>query len=278
LVEDLLSSHLKGTRAYLSGPMDFVASRANEQKFGWRNRVKVFLERLGVTVFDPWLKPGVRGLHDYGREGINASKIRDKWTFETSKAASEARAGISGRFWETMHIDLRMVDVSDFVIAYCPTSIYSVGTPHEIVTARQERKPVLLVSPSIEFPALHELRNLLTRNRKATELLDRLVSDVPIQENPNAIPSPWYMSLVGGERMFDGFGFKQYANKFGWKRVPVDDEEAAHPPVRPLLPFLMDLNEGKMPKKWDNRRKQFVRDDDWLLFNLEKGNSKRTAN
>jgi hypothetical protein len=44
---------LDGTRVYLSGPMDFVASRANEAKFGWRKRVGEFLARLGVTVFDP---------------------------------------------------------------------------------------------------------------------------------------------------------------------------------------------------------------------------------
>ncbi len=30
-------------------------------------------------------------------------------------------------FWETLHIDLRMVDTSDFTIAYVPTNIYSVG-------------------------------------------------------------------------------------------------------------------------------------------------------
>lgn len=44
---------LHGSRVYLSGPMDFVASRADEQKIGWRNRVSEFLKRLGVTVFDP---------------------------------------------------------------------------------------------------------------------------------------------------------------------------------------------------------------------------------
>ena len=30
---------LRNTRVYLSGPMDFVASREVEKKFGWRNRV-----------------------------------------------------------------------------------------------------------------------------------------------------------------------------------------------------------------------------------------------
>ena len=44
---------LRNTRVYLSGPMDFVASREVEKEFGWRNRVSEFLQEFGVTVFDP---------------------------------------------------------------------------------------------------------------------------------------------------------------------------------------------------------------------------------
>ena len=56
---------LQGARVYLSGPMDFVASRAAEKQFGWRNRVSQFLQEMCVTVFDPWFKPDVRGLHAF---------------------------------------------------------------------------------------------------------------------------------------------------------------------------------------------------------------------
>ena len=58
------SNLLRGARVYLSGPMDFVASRAAEKQSGWRNRVSEFLQGMGVTVFDPWFKPDVRGLHE----------------------------------------------------------------------------------------------------------------------------------------------------------------------------------------------------------------------
>lgn len=129
---------LNGARVYLSGPMDFVASRANEAKHGWRTRVGEFLRELGTTVFDPWSKPEVRGLHDYGREGIDTTVIREQWTFEKGDKGAKTRSSITGRFWETLHIDLRMVDTADFLVAYCPTNIYSVGTPHEIALARSD--------------------------------------------------------------------------------------------------------------------------------------------
>jgi len=258
---------LRGARVYLSGPMDFVASRAAEKKYGWRTRVGEFLRRFGVTVFDPWNKPDVVGLHEYGREDVDTTKMRDRWTFEDSSKGAEERAKCSGKFWETLHIDLRMVDTSDFTIAYCPTNIYSVGTVHEIVLCRQQRKPVLFVSPGIDFPTLAELKEHLKGDAMGTELLEQLITDIPIKENPRGIPSLWYMPLVGGESFFDGFGFAEYRKQFGWKRIPLDDREDASDIKRPLLPFLEKLNK-QLPKKWDNRRKKYVRNDDYLLWDI----------
>jgi hypothetical protein len=259
---------LAGTRAYLSGPMDFVASREEELRRGWRRRVGDFLRRLGVTVFDPWDKPDVRGLHEYGREGVDTTGAREGWTFEDSDRGAEARAKCTGKFWETLHIDLRMVDVSDFVVAYCPTTVYSVGTPHEIILCRQQRKPVLFVSPKVMLPSLEALRAHLGGDARGQELLDALVAEVPIKNNPRGIPSLWYMPLVGGESFFDGFGFGPYCQEFSWDAGPVDAHEARHPPERPLLPALERLSR-ELPTRWDNRLKHRVRNDDWLLFDVK---------
>lgn len=262
---------LQGTRVYLSGPMDFVASRANEKKYGWRTRVGEFLRALGVIVFDPWSKPEARGLHDYGREGIDTNRFREKWTFEQSAVAAKTRASITGKFWETLHIDLRMVDTSDFIVAYCPTSIYSVGTPHEIALCRSQRKPVLFVSPPVNFPSLTKLKEYLKDNTKGSKILDELVSESGIKENPQGIPSLWYMPLLGGESFFDGFGFALYRKYFKWKRIPLDDYEDHYEIKNPLLPYLEKLNR-ELPKKWDNKFNRFIPNDDWLLWDLkEKG-------
>lgn len=259
---------LEGARVYLSGPMDFVASREEEMRFGWRTRVGSFLRDLGAVVFDPWDKPEVRGLHEYGREGVETTEARESWTFEDSPGGAEARAKCSGKFWETLHIDLRMVDTSDFTIAYCPTNIYSVGTPHEIVMGRLQRKPVLFVSPPVNFTALTELRDHLKEDPKGLELLGALESQVPIKPNPGGIPSLWYMPLVGGENFFDGFGFDLYRDDYDWERGPLDEREEDQKPVRPLLKFLAELSES-VPKKWDHRIKDYVHNDDWLLWQLD---------
>src|SRR5262249_17537017 len=73
---------LRDARVYLSGPMDFVASREAEKAFGWRNRVSEFLQELGVTVFDPWFKPEIQGVKEYGREDETTAKVRTQWSFD----------------------------------------------------------------------------------------------------------------------------------------------------------------------------------------------------
>jgi hypothetical protein len=267
-------SLLDGVRVYLSGPMDFVASREDEMRNGWRTRVGAFLRARGCVVFDPWQKPMARGLHEYGREGLDTAKVRDMWTFEDSRAGARTRSKLTGKFWETLHIDLRMVDTSDFTIAYCPTSIYSVGTPHEIALCRQQRKPVLLVSPPVVFPALDALRGHLSRNRdaRALRLLSDLVDQVPIKPNPEGIPSLWYMPLVGGESFFDGFGFDAFRRMYRWPADgPLDTRETRYPPKRPLLAFLDGLARA-LPRKWDGRRNDYIRNDDWLLWDLHREN------
>lgn len=263
---------LDGARVYLSGPMDFVASRDDEMRNGWRTRVGEFLRAMGCTVFDPWQKPEVRGLLEYGREGLDTAKTRAKWTFEDSPAGASARARLTGQFWETLHIDLRMVDTSDFTVAYCPTNIYSVGTPHEIALCRQQRKPVLFVSPPVEFPALDALRAHLASDDTGTELLQALENEIPIKPNPQGVPSLWYMPLVGGENFFDGFGFDQFRHQFKWAQSPLDAREQRLPPTRALLPFLKRLAK-ELPKKWDARRRGYVRNDDWLLWDLHREKS-----
>jgi hypothetical protein len=262
------TNHLRGARVYLSGPMDFVASRATEKKFGWRNRVGDFIRSLEGIVFDPWFKPSVRGLHQYGLEDLNTLDIRDAWTFAPGPSGDETRARIAAKFWETLHIDLRMVDTSDFTIAYCPTNIYSVGTAHEIILSRQQLKPVLFVSPPVSFPTLDKLRAHLKNDPEGLALLEKLRAEVPIKPNPNAIPSMWYMALMDSGSFFDGFGFQPYLERFGWEPIPMDEQEATHPPRNPLLPFLEKLV-TEVPKRWDNKLKQYVPNDEWLLWDLE---------
>lgn len=260
---------LSEARVYLSGPMDFVASRAEEKKKGWRNRITQFLNVFDTTVYDPWNKPTVVGMHHYGKEDEFSTEKRYDWTYEDSPSGDRCRADLCTEFWPTLHIDLRMVDTSDFLIAYCPTNIYSVGTVHEIVMARLQHKPVLFVSPPISFPSLDELKQHMEKkgDTEGLKLLNELGIEVPLRPNLEAIPSMWYMALLDGHYFFDGFGFKPYMKRFDWIPGELDEREDLFPPKRPLLPYLEKLN-GKIPKRYDLEQSKYVENEDWLVFDL----------
>ncbi len=258
---------LSKARVYLSGPMDFVASRAEEKRKGWRNRVNQFLTKQDTIVYDPWNKPSVVGMKHYGKEDEFSTNKRKDWSYEDSADGDRIRAGLCDEFWSTLHIDLRMTDVSDFLVAYCPTNIYSVGTVHEIVTARRQNKPVLFVSPPIEFPILDELEKYLDdkKDKKGMDLLEKVKAEAPIRPNPQALPSMWYMGLIDAHYFFDGFGFALYMEKFGWERGELDEREEKCPPKRPLLPYLDKLSK-KVPPKYDIEQDKYVENADWLVF------------
>lgn len=200
------STLLDGSRVYLSGPMDFIGSRVIEKYLGWRSIITPIFKALNVLVMDPWNKPMIKGLdpkNEYGKEGVHRDKSkyeRDFWTNPETRALYETE------FWETVHIDLRMTDISDFMLAFVPTNIYSVGTVHEILTAKSQKKPTLLVSPPIKYDLFPELDNLSPEEKK------RLKYD-GLKENRTGLPSQWYGRIVGGHYLFDGFGWENISLK-----------------------------------------------------------------
>lgn len=189
---------LEKTRCYLSGPMDFVGSRVVEKYFGWRAILSPILRCFSIRVLDPWNKPMIRGHEKYGQEGVLPNKEQYEADFWTNAAT---RVRFERDFWETVHIDLRMTDLSDFVVAFVPTNIYSVGTVHEIIVARLQQKPVLMISPPIRFDYFPALDSLSEDEKRALRFAG-------FKENPQGIPSQWYGNIVGGRNMFDGFGWE----------------------------------------------------------------------
>lgn len=257
---------LDGSTVYLSGPMDFVASRSDEKKNGWRNRVGEFLEKYGVTVYDPWNKPLAKGLGDYGKEDEFSTSKRQNWTYEDSEEGDRTRAELCSQFWPTLHIDLRMTDTADFLVAYVPTNVYSVGTVHEIATARLQHKPVLFVSPQIEFPSYEKLKSHLANDTDGAKLLEQLKDEAPLRPNEAGTPSMWYMALIDAHYFFDGFGFAKYRKKFGWPETPLDVHEQRFPPKRPVLPYLEKMNRDGIPKRFDLEQGKYVDNPEWLIF------------
>lgn len=120
---------LKGCRGYLCGAMSYV----DDFGAGWRERLKADLEDLGVLWLDPVNKPIDVGFED--RANLLACK-RAKRAGDYGTVSS--RAGIIRR------VDLRMVDISDFVVVNIDIGVHTCGTYEELFRAASQEKPVIV--------------------------------------------------------------------------------------------------------------------------------------
>jgi len=142
---------LNGLRFYLAGPID----QAIDDGVGWRNDLKPWLTKRNVRSLDPCDKPIAYSAY----KEIDGEK----------KKMAELKE--SGRYFELtkqmrsiVHVDLRMVDVSDVVIVYLDPSISMCGTYHELINALQQRKPTLVVIEGGKIKAPNWLFGIMNFN------------------------------------------------------------------------------------------------------------------
>ena len=122
-------NRLRGMRTYLAGAMD----RVPDGGVGWRKKITPLLEGKGITVLDPCNKPVQVGIED----SLTREKImRLKESGEYNK--------IREKYGVIRTLDLRCIDVSDFVIASIDINVHACGTYEEIVVANSQKKPVLI--------------------------------------------------------------------------------------------------------------------------------------
>ena len=144
---------------------------------------------------------------------------------------------------------------------------YFSGPMDFVVSRTEEKKHVLFVSPPVLAGSFGELRTHLEKAADQTglDLLARLEEVAAFKPNPEGIPSMWYMALLKPDDFFDGFGFAEFADCFGWPPGPLDEREQKYPPKRPLLRYLKKLN-SEIPERYDHERDQWVENPEWLIF------------
>lgn len=119
---------LTGMRAYLGGAMENALGCGVD----WR---KKFKERMGfgVTWLDPTDKPIDLGFEDVEN---HERRIELKKQREFGIVADEMRV--------VRRVDLRMVDISDFLIFNIDVDIHTCGTYEEVTRANNQKKPIIV--------------------------------------------------------------------------------------------------------------------------------------
>lgn len=113
-----------GSKAYLSGPMEFSNS-------DYRTQPTIELLKIfGIQVFDPALDPKEQWAPDVQQAKADKDYMRIK--------------SIAERFFRK---DIGMLYKCDMTIAFLPYKVPTVGTHHEIIESWRSMKPTLLVCP-----------------------------------------------------------------------------------------------------------------------------------
>lgn len=130
--ENKHNSRLYGMRCYLCGSID----KADDRGVEWRSRLTPFLERMGIIVLNPCKKPINIGIEDEASIIKRRECVKNEMFDELSKDMYLIR-----------HIDLRLVDLSDFIIVNLDLDILACGTHEEIGWANRQMKPVIVRVP-----------------------------------------------------------------------------------------------------------------------------------
>lgn len=122
-------NRLRGQRVYLAGAID----RCPDLGVAWRESITPFLQEKGVNVLNPMCKPT-----NLGNETIESRNYR------TQLKEKENYDQLSITMKEIRNVDLRMVDISDFLIVNIDLEIHPCGTYEEIFGANRSKKPIII--------------------------------------------------------------------------------------------------------------------------------------
>jgi nucleoside 2-deoxyribosyltransferase len=122
-------NRLKNTRVYLAGAMDRVPDRGAT----WRDSISPFLHGLEIEVFNPITKPTNIGLED-----------QDTHLIKTKLKQQERYDELAAMMKTIRSVDLRLVDISDFMIVNLDLSVHPCGTLEEIFWANRQKKPIIV--------------------------------------------------------------------------------------------------------------------------------------
>lgn len=120
---------LWGTRTYLIGNMEYQNGE------DWRDKVKRILSPRGVICFDPYHKPFINDVDEDTEARSRLQDWKDKEEWEK----------LQDRMWKVRSYDLRLVDISDFLIVRIVPGVASWGSAEELVTSVRAKKPIFLV-------------------------------------------------------------------------------------------------------------------------------------
>lgn len=117
------------TKVYLAGNLE------NSGEQNWRLDITKRLKKLGIISLDPTMPCFLNQVHETEEDRLWLKEMREKGNFDA----------LHRYMSEIIRKDLRMVDLSSFVIFNLEVEKPTFGTIHELAITSQQRKPILII-------------------------------------------------------------------------------------------------------------------------------------
>jgi hypothetical protein len=123
---------LNGALVYLAGPIDSV----DDDGVGWRKHfiTECHKKQIGIIFLDPTSKTD-GFTKEIGEDKQNLLRLKKEGKFDE----------LSKIMKNVVRVDLRSVDISDFLIVRIDPSVFMCGSFDELRCALNEKKPVLII-------------------------------------------------------------------------------------------------------------------------------------
>jgi len=100
----------------------------------WREKATEEMQKMGITVFDPYKKPFIDDVKEDETVRAALKVSLENGDFDT----------VAARMKPVRNFDLRLCDISDFLVAHIIPNLVSWGSAEELVTACRMKKPTFI--------------------------------------------------------------------------------------------------------------------------------------
>lgn len=122
-------NRLVGMRGYLCGAIELDEDLGRD----WRDMIQEETKDLRITWLNPCKKPIDIGYEDLENHE-HRRKLKDEHRWDEIRDAMKV----------VRCVDLRMVDIADFLVVSLDVSIHTCGTYEEIFLANRQKKPIIV--------------------------------------------------------------------------------------------------------------------------------------
>ncbi len=169
---------------YLAGPLDDPRLDLQKDCKDWRNKFTQLskINNMNIVYLDPTQKVGEL-----------VQQVEDDHKILKELQKNQKYDQLRTRMKQIVKVDLRVVDLSDAVVAMIDPDVHQCGTYHEIITAVNQKKPVFIYCPKGKKNLPRWLFGIIHHNLMYENISDIVNHFADLNSGKISMPDKWVL-------------------------------------------------------------------------------------